>query len=370
MSVSFAPVAVAARRIINDRTSLRQLLMIVVPVLALVVIGYLYLTSGRYVSTDNAYVKADMVSVSPDVGGRIVEVFVRQNEVVKAGAPLFQIDPKPYKIALAESNAQLQAAEANVKSLKAKYQMTVAQLELAKSNVDYYSREFQRQASLAKSKYASQAKLDTARHNLDTAVQLGNMLKQSIGQTVAMLDDKPDAPVEEHSAYQQAEATRDNAALNLDRTTVRAPFDGVLGKQPQVGDNVAPGTPVVSIISQRNVWVEANFKETDLAKVRPGQKATIDIDTYPDHPWTGRVLSISQATGSEFSVLPAQNATGNWVKVVQRIPVRILIDRNPGDPEIRAGMSVEAEIDTESDADVKSVQTAPHASAEAHGQTS
>ncbi|MFZ3035159.1 MAG: HlyD family secretion protein [Parvibaculum sp.] len=370
MSVSFTSVAVAARRIINDRTSLRQLLMIVVPVLALVVIGYFYFTSGRYVSTDNAYVKADMVSVSPDVGGRIVAVFIRQNEVVKVGAPLFQIDPKPYKIALAESNAQLQAAEANVKSLKAKYQMTLAQLELAKSNVDYYSREFQRQASLAKSKYASQAKLDTARHNLDTAVQLGNMLKQSIGQTVAMLDDKPDAPVEEHSAYQQAEATRDNAALNLDRTTVRAPFDGVLGKQPQVGDNVAPGTPVVSIISQQNVWVEANFKETDLANVRPGQKVTIDIDTYPDHPWTGRVLSISQATGSEFSVLPAQNATGNWVKVVQRIPVRILIDRNQGDPEIRAGMSVEAEIDTESDADVKSVQTAPHASAEAHGQTS
>ncbi len=370
MAVTFAPVTGTVRRILNDKASLRQLLMIVVPVLVLIVIAYFYFTAGRYAYTDNAYVKADMVSVSPDVGGRIVQVFIKQNEMVKAGDPLFQIDPAPYKLALAEANAQLQASASNVNSLKAKYLMTVAQLGLAKSNVNYYNREFQRQASLAKSKYASQAKLDTARHNLDTAVQLGGMLKQSIGQTVAMLDDKPDAPLSEHSAYMQAAATRDNAALNLERTTVRAPFDGVLGRQPQVGDNVAPGTPVVSIISQDNVWVEANFKETDLAKVRPGQKATIDIDTYPDHPWTGRVLSISQATGSEFSVLPAQNATGNWVKVVQRIPVRILIDRKADDPEIRAGMSVEAEIDTESDMDVKSVETAPHASAEGNGRKS
>jgi membrane fusion protein (multidrug efflux system) len=370
MSVTFAPVTGFARRILSDRTSLRQFLMIVVPLLALAVIGYFYLISGRYVSTDNAYVKADMVSVSPDVGGRIVQVFVKQNEMVKAGDPLFQIDPAPYKLALAEANAQLQAAASDVNSLKAKYLMTVAQLGLAKSNVDYYSREFKRQSSLAKSKYASQAKLDTARHNLETAVQLGGMLKESIGQTVAMLDNKPDAPLNEHSAYMQAEATRDNAALNLERTTVRAPFDGVLGRQPQVGDNVAPGTPVVSIVSQKNIWVEANFKETDLANVHVGQTATIDIDTYSDHPWKGRVLSISQATGSEFSVLPAQNATGNWVKVVQRIPVRILIERHDGDPVIRAGMSVEAEIDTQSKSDSETTDVGTHANAEAAGHAS
>src|SRR3569833_664743 len=167
MSVSFAPMTSVARRILNDRTSLRQLLMVAIPALALVVIAYFYFTSGRYVSTDNAYVKADMVSVSPDVGGRIVKVFVKQNEVVTAGTALFQIDPEPYIIALAEANAQLQAAKSNVESLNAKYQMTVAQLGLAKSNIDYYSREFLRQASLAKSSYASQCKLDTARHNLD-----------------------------------------------------------------------------------------------------------------------------------------------------------------------------------------------------------
>lgn len=367
MSALYDRISNTARFVANDRASLRQFLMIALPVIALVIIGYFYLISGRYVSTDNAYVKADMVSVSPDVGGRIVKVFVKQNEHVTAGDPLFQIDPAPYKLALAEAQAQLQAAKSNVNSLKAKYQMTVAQLSLAKSNVDFYSKEFQRQSSLAKSKFASQAKLDTARHNLETAVQLGGMLKQSINQTAAMLDDKPEAPAEDHSAYMQAEATRDNAALNLERTTVRAPFDGVLGRQPQVGDNVAPGAPVVSIVSQNVLWVEANFKETDLANVHPGQKATIDIDTYSDHPWEGRVLSISQATGSEYSVMPAQNATGNWVKVVQRIPVRISIERHDGDPTIRAGMSVEAEIDTESKP--QNNDTA-HANAEAEGHSS
>jgi membrane fusion protein (multidrug efflux system) len=361
MSVTFAPVTGAARRLIADRQSLRPILMIGVPVLLLALIGYYYIMSGRYVSTDNAYVKADMVSVSPDVGGRIVQVFVKQNEFVRAGDPVFQIDPAPYKLALAEADAQLKAAASNVYSMKAKYQMTVAQLALAQSNVEFYGRELKRQSALAKASFASQSKLDTAQHNFDTAVQLGGVLKQSIAQIAATLDNQPDAPIEEHSSYMQAKATRDNAALNLERTTVRAPFDGVLGKQPQVGDNVAPGVPVVSIVSEQNVWVEANFKETDLTNVQPGQTATLDIDTYPGHHWTGRVLSISQATGSEFSVLPAQNATGNWVKVVQRIPVRIAIEHRAGDPQVRAGMSVEAEIDTHS-GQTASAGAAGHAS--------
>ncbi|MGV8998354.1 MAG: HlyD family secretion protein [Parvibaculaceae bacterium] len=336
------------RRITGDGVSLRQLLMIVVPVIALLIIGFLYITGGRWASTDNAYIKADMVSVSPDVGGRIVEVYIKQNQVVKAGDPLFQIDPAPYKLKLMEADAALQAASSNVRSMQSKYEMTISQLGLAKSNVDYYTREYNRQASLEKSHVASQSKLDTAKHNLDTAVQLGGVLKQSINQSVAMLDGKPDAPVEEHSAYLQAKAMRDDAALNLERTTVRAPFNGVLGRQPQVGDNVNIGTPVVSIVSQEKIWVEANFKETDLENVHPGQKAKITVDTYSDHPWDGRVASISQATGAEFSVLPAQNATGNWVKVVQRVPVQLLIERHEGDPAIRAGMSVEVEVDTHS----------------------
>ncbi len=348
MSVTFAPVSNAARRILGDREQLRPILLIGVPVLVLAAIAYFYFTSGRYVSTDNAYVKADMVSVSPDVGGRIVAVYVKQNQIVKVGDPLFQIDPVPYRIALAEADAQLATATANVKSLRAKYQMTIAQLALSSSSIDYYKREFGRQAALAKRSFASQANLDTARHNFDTATQLDGVLRQSLEQISAQLDGKPDAPVEEHASYLAAKAQRDNAALNLERSTVRAPFDGVTGKQPQVGDQVSPGMPVVSLISTKNVWVEGNFKETDLTNVRPGQCASIDIDTYPGHEWEGHVASISQATGSEFSVLPAQNATGNWVKVVQRIPVRVAIHRKPGDPEVRAGMSTNVEIDTKS----------------------
>lgn len=348
MSVTFAPVTSAARRILGDRASLRPILMIGVPAIAVLTILFFYLTGGRYVSTDNAYVKADMVSVSPDVGGRIVKVFVKQNQAVKVGDPLFQIDPEPYKIALAETDAQLASAESEVRSLKAKYNMTIAQIGLGQTSIDYYNREFKRQSELAKHSFASQSNLDTARHNLDTAVQLLAVMKESLAQISAQLDGHPESPVEDHASYLSAKAQRDNAALNLERTTVRAPFDGIAGRQPQVGDNVSPGVPVVSLISNENVWVEANFKETDLTNVHPGQTATIHIDTYPDHDWVGHVGSIAQATGSEFSILPAQNATGNWVKVVQRIPVRISIERNPGDPAVRAGMSVEVEIDTHS----------------------
>ncbi|MEN6542068.1 HlyD family secretion protein [Parvibaculum sp.] len=334
----------------SDRTQLRPILLIGIPALLIATIAYLYFTGDRYVSTDNAYAKADMVSVSPDVGGRIVEVFVKENQFVKAGDPLFQIDPAPYRIALAQADAQLATATANVKALRAKYQMTMAQLDLSASSIAYYKREFERQSTLAKRSFASQSSLDTARHNLDTASQLDGVLRQSLEQISAQLDGAPDAPVESHASYLAAKAQRDNAALNLERATVRAPFDGVTGKQPQVGDQIAPGMAVVSLVSHDNVWIEGNFKETDLTNVHPGQIAEIDIDTYPGRKWSGHVASISQATGSEFSVLPAQNATGNWVKVVQRVPVRIAIDRKPGDPEIRAGMSANVEIDTKSQA--------------------
>lgn len=348
MSIAFAPVTNAARRVLSDRSSLRPLLMIGIPAVAILVLAYLYVTSGRYVSTDNAYVKADIVSVSPDVGGRIVEVFVRQNQTVKAGEPMFQIDRAPYELALAEAEAQLAEAEGAIRSLQARYGMTMAQLGLSQASIDYYDREYKRQSALAKRSFASQSNLDTARHNYDTSVQLLAVMKQNLAQIVAQLDGKPEAPVAEHASYRSAKAQRDNAALNLERTTVRVPFDGVAGRQPQVGDNVSPGVPVVTVVSDEKVWIDANFKETDLTNVHPGQTATIHIDTYPDRDWTGHVLGIAQATGSEFSVLPAQNATGNWVKVVQRIPVQVAIDRAPDDPAIRAGMSVEVEIDTRS----------------------
>jgi membrane fusion protein, multidrug efflux system len=331
-----------------DSSRLRPILMIGVPVLVLLVGAAFYFLGGRYVSTDNAYVKADTVAVAPKVTGTIREVFVRENEFVAAGQPIFQLDQKDYRIALDEAEAQLRQAAAKVKGQQARYRMTLEQIDLAKESADYYQREFDRQAKLAKRDFASQQKLDEAKHNLETAQHLAKVLAASMGEIVANLDDAPEAPVEEHSAYRAALGARDKAAVDLERTTVRAPFSGVLGKQPQIGDTVAAGTPVVSLISRDRVWVEANFKETQLTDVRPGQDVVVTIDTYPGREWHGHVASIAQGTGSEFSILPAQNSTGNWVKVVQRIPVHISIDREDGDPDIRAGMSSEVEIDTAS----------------------
>lgn len=339
-----------------DSSRLRPILMIGVPLLVIVAGATFYFAGGRYVSTDNAYVKADTVSVSPEVGGRIVQVFVTQNQHVAAGEKILQLDPEPYRIALSEAEAQLAQAAAKVRATQARYRMTTAQLELAKSNIDYYGKEYERQRSLARNDFASQAKLDEAKHNYDTAMQLSVVLGQSIAEIAANLDDMPEAPVERHSAYMQAKAVRDRAALNLKHATLYAPFGGVLGSRPQVGDNVAPGTPIVSLISDDKLWVEANFKETQLTDVHAGQKVSITIDTYPDRTWEGHVASIAQGTGAEFSILPAQNSTGNWVKVVQRIPVRIAIDRAAGDPAIRAGMSSEVEIDTASDTRIQAAQ--------------
>ena len=331
-----------------NSSRLRLILMMGVPALVILAGATFYLLGGRYVETDNAYVKADTVAVSPKVAGTISKVFVAENQFVEAGEPLFEIDPADYRIVLSEAEAQLKQAAAKVKGQQARYRMTLEQIALAKANAEYYEREFERQNALAKRDFASKQKLDEARHDLQTAQQLAKVLAASIGEIVANLDDIPEAPVEEHSAYRAALGARDNAALNLKRTTVRAPFAGILGKQPQLGDTVAAGTPVVSLISRDRVWIEANFKETQLTEVRPGQNVVVTIDTYPGREWHGHVASIAQGTGSEFSILPAQNSTGNWVKVVQRIPVHISIDREDGDPAIRAGMSSEVEIDTQS----------------------
>lgn len=343
--------AIRARLRELDRHNWRRLLMLGVPAFVLLVVALVYLLSGRYVSTDNAYVKADMVAVSPEVSGRIVKVLIKENQHVNAGDPLVELEAAPYRINVEQAEASLAEAVAGIGSLQAQYKMGLTQRGLAKSSAEFYQREYDRQRKLARNDFASQSKLDTARHNLDTATQMAAVLEQNLNQTLAKLNGKADADITEYSAYRAAKAALDTAKLALNRTTLRAPFSGILGKQPQVGDVVAAGTPLVSLISDEHVWIEANFKETQLTNVRPGQHVDITIDTYPDHAWEGVVDSIAQGTGSEFSVLPAQNATGNWVKVVQRIPVHISIIRKDNDPEIRAGMSSSVEIDTHSTPD-------------------
>ncbi len=328
------------------RRWLRRVLLLLGPALVLIVGGYFYVTGGRYVDTDDAYIRADMVALSAQVSGPIVEVDVRENQHVDRGQVLFELDRQPFKIALAQAEARLDKADNGVRALKAGYRQKQQELELANKNVDYAEQEFQRQAKLAKRDFASQAKYDEAQHNLEMARQQVAVTEQELRGLLADLGGNPDIPVEQHPTYLDAKAARDQAALDLRHAVVRAPFAGIASHKPDLGSYVTAGTPVMSIVADQSVWVEANFKETDLTHVRPGQPATVVIDTYPDREWPATVESISQATGAQFSVLPAQNASGNWVKVVQRIPVRIAIQAGPDDPPLRAGMSVTAEIDT------------------------
>ena len=343
-SRSQARAAVRWRR--PRRRSVRRALLTAGPLLVLLVGTYVYVTGGRYVSTENAYAKADMVAISPQVEGAIADVEVAENQHVERGQVLFRVDDAPFRIALMRATAQLEAVRTDLESLKASYGQKQAELVLAQTDRDFARREFERQASLAKKNLASQTALDQARHNLDVASQHIVVIRQELDQLRAQLGGDPTAPIDQHPRYQEALASRAQAALDLERTAVRAPFAGVASKIPQLGQYVKPGTAVMSVVADQRFWIEANFKETDLTYVRPDQPVTINIDTYPGRQWHGTVASLSQATGAEFSVLPPQNATGNWVKVVQRIPVRISVVAEKGAPPLRAGMSTQVEIDT------------------------
>ena len=311
----------------------RLLLMIALP-LVLVVVGLWYwVHSERYQDTDNAYVVADQVSVAPQITGRVVSVPVSQNQAVTAGQLLLQIDPKPFEIALEQANANLENVRNQIKAQQAAFAG-------AEAHAAYLQREVERKTNLVKQDVVAASKLDDLRTQLTEA-------QQQIAQIRANLNGNPALPYDQQATYKQAVAARDDAALQLSYATVKAPADGVVTEVDiKPGDVVAAGHPVFALVMSGKRWIEANFKETQLTRVHVGQKVEISVDTYPGHTWQGTVESIAPGTGSVFSVLPAQNATGNWVKVVQRIPVRVAIDTTPGGPDLRAGMSAEVDIDT------------------------
>lgn len=336
-----SPVAAGGRK-----RTLRALLLLLGPTVALGVGAYAYYTSGRIVETDNAYVKADVAIVSAQVAGPIATVAVRENQRVAAGDVLFTIDARPFEVALARADAQLAAIDDFVESTRASYRQTLQQLMLDRTNAAYEQRELERLSTLASRKLASEVDVDEARHKRDVANQEVLVTERALDQIRARLGGDLERPVTEQAAYLAAKATRDTVVLDIEHTVVRAPIAGIASKVPTLGQYVAPGTPVMTVVADRDVWIEANYKETELTHVAVGQTVRVLVDTYPDREWRGRVESISQATGAEFAVIPAQNATGNWVKVAQRIPVRIALEWRDGDPELRAGMSALVDIDT------------------------
>jgi membrane fusion protein, multidrug efflux system len=329
---------------------LRLLLMVSVPLALVGVAAYFYFTAGTSASTDDAYVQADKLAVSASISGRVVAVEVKDNQWVKKGQVLFRLDDAPSRIALEHAKAQLASARLQVDGLRATYHQRVADLKAADDTLAYMQHEADRQKSLLATHVTSQQKYDEARHNLETARQQAAAVQQQLNNVLASLGGHPDLPTDQNPLVLQAQAQVDKAALDLSYTVVEARADGYVTKVNNlpVGQYLNAGSPAFDLIETDHAWIEANFKETDLTRMRPGQPATCDIDTYPDKTFNARVESISAGTGSEFSVLPPQNATGNWVKIVQRVPVRIALDNPDRDYPLRAGMSATCTIDTRS----------------------
>lgn len=326
---------------------LRTPLLLAAPVVALIAALFFYLSGGRYEDTDNAYLQSGQVSVSPNVAGRVIAVDVRNNQQVRAGTILFRIDPAPYQAAVDEAAAQLAAAETEVGSLRANYRQGASELAAAGDKLHFAEREAARQKELLAEGISSQAQYDqavlaarTASQQIQTTIQQNASIQASLAGDIAR-------PVSQQPGVRRAQAALDRARLNLGYTIVRAAQDGMVTKvdQLQVGDYVSASRPVFTLVGDR-LWVEANFKENQLRYMRLGQPATIKVDAFPDLHLTARVTSFSPGTGNSFSVLPAENATGNWVKVVQRLPVELTIDNVPGDIPLHAGLSVEATVDT------------------------
>jgi membrane fusion protein (multidrug efflux system) len=336
-----------ARGVSKRRSLLRPILFALLPI-ALVLGGYLYVRGGAVMETDNAYVQADTVGVSTDVSGIVQQVLVKDNQQVAKGEVLFKLDAKPFRFALERAEAQVGNTRNDLLAMQASYRNMEAQVQQAKADVDFNMTNFKRQEQLLTNNFTPRATYDAAKNTLQSAQQKLASLQQQLAGLAANLNGDPGAPIGQHPRYKDAVAARDEAARQLDHTTVRAPFDGIVTNVPslQPGQYLAASTVAFNVVSTDHVWVQANPKETELTYVKPGQKATIEVDTYPGVEWSATVDSISPASSSSFSLLPAENTSGNWVKVVQRIPVRVRVRNAPDKPPLRVGMSVELSIDT------------------------
>lgn len=322
-----------------------MILLIVVPLLIGLISLAIYLHGGRFVETDNAYIKAQKVPVSSSVPGTVKEVLVQENQTVQAGQPLFRIDPAQFRIAVAKAEAKLAQVRTDLAGLKASYRAKLTEVALARTNHDFAVKDLHRQTDLAEKNFISASKLDDVKHNTDVTTQQITLLEQEVKRIGEALGGNPDTPVERHPSYLAAQAELEQAKLDMSNTEVRASMSGAVSKPPKVGQFVATGSTAMLLVAD-DVWIEANFTEDDLTYVHPGQTVSISVNTYPDTKLQGAVESVAPATGSEFSVIPAQNATGNWVKIAQRVSVRIRLENAKSLPDLRAGLSSWVEIDT------------------------
>ncbi|MCC4310231.1 HlyD family secretion protein [Alcanivorax marinus] len=324
----------------------RRLAMGLGLIVALAVVLWLAFGGRRYVSTENAYVKIDMISLTADVSGPLTRVEVERNQAVQQGQVLAEVDPEPYRIALEEARADQQAVRNRILSERADYARLQAQHAQAERDLAYHQRELERYQGLDRVA-VSRSQLDGARQKRDQAGAQASVTEQELASLKAKLGGGPDVAVEEHPDYQAATAKLDRARYDLAHTRIVAPADGVIGgSTPLVGERVNAGVPVFTLAKNRSAWVEANLKETQLTNVREGQSVEVEVDSYPGVVWKATVQSLSPATGSEYALIPPQNASGNWVKVVQRVPVKLRLEDLDGKPPLRAGMSAEIAIDT------------------------
>ena len=340
------------------RFLLRFFLLVAVPVAVAAGAAYVYTATGRYVSTENAYVKSRKAAVSSDISGRVVAVVVADNQVISAGQLLFAIDPSPYNIALAESAAEIADVRQRIGALRADYRQARAELKEAEARLRYFDQQVQRYRKLSKKGITTAAKYEEMERERASGAERVVAIRERINKVLVSLGGRIDTRMEDHPWYLKAMAERERAALHLGYTQIVAPIGGVISNlHLEEGEFVEKGVPVFVIVESDRPWIEVNLKETQLTHVEIGQDVSFVIDAYPDFTWRAVVDSISPATGAEFSVLPPQNASGNWVKVVQRVPVRLKILPHPAAPLLRAGMTASVSIDTKRERDLISLYT-------------
>jgi membrane fusion protein, multidrug efflux system len=333
------------------RRLVRVLLLVGVPLAAVAAGLHYYAAGGSRVETDNAYVKAHIIAVTAEVTGRVIDVAVRDNEKVAAGQLLFRIDPAPFEVAMARADAQLANVRTEVETLRADHRVALAEAAEAEEQIRFLAVQLERQRRLKERGMVREEAYDEARHNLDAARAHLASVRERAARVLAGLAGDPKLPAARHPRVLEAQAARAAAALELERTRVHAPAAGTVSNlRLQAGEHVASGVPVFSLVQSGERWIEANFKETQLTHMRVGQAARVVADAFPGVEWQVRVSAIAPATGAEFALLPPQNATGNWVKVVQRVPVHFALEQaeegSAGRPTLRAGMTVSVSVDT------------------------